>query len=314
MKPFPLLVLLVALAQPAVATDPLPLADGANNPGTPIDLLAESIIAAGDCRLRSQIHKNFERAGEQLQRHISQQDTSKELARKILTLMHREILTGEYDAELFSVGQTLAKGDYNCLTATILYCCLCKTVNLDVAIMSVPGHVSVRLGGPSNQIIETTCSAWPAPKRPAVAIAREISETQLVARVYYNRGVYHASRHQYQHAIAALDASIFLDPHDHASIRNRSVALNNWSLELCSQGRYGDASKLVGLAYSVSPCSEVLATAEYVHLQWLKDQFAQGQFEQAIAILDDAIRLFPSSTIFKKFRENLGTDLTIPRL
>src|SRR5690606_16443754 len=64
-----------------------------------------------------------------------------------------------------------------------------------------------------------------------------ITDVQLVARVYYNRGVTRLRAKKFAQAVALTKASLRIDADNTIAHGNLLAGLNNWALDDCSQGR-----------------------------------------------------------------------------
>ncbi len=166
-----------------------------------------------------------------------------ERGRWLFETMHERILTGSYDENQHSLSVALRKGDYNCVSATLLFQLLAERAGLPTTAMQTRGHVWCRLMGPAVDI-ETTCPDWfsldpqvqaESPAVQAGEAARYLSWSGLVAKIPYNRATTAAASGDYAQAIRLLDEALALDPHDMAARTNRVVVLNNWAIECLNQ-------------------------------------------------------------------------------
>lgn len=186
-------------------------------------------------------------------------NTDEKLA-AIFARSHRDILTGDYCATCSDVGITLETGDFNCLTATILFIGAARQHGLKVEALATEGHVFCQAGEDAPRRIETTCAKWfelddpqtrPAcdphthPRRIVNSLARPLTDVQLIAKVYYNRGVAHFRASEFEQGLALTRISLRLDPDDNIAHGNILAGLNNWALDLCRRGDHVRALELI---------------------------------------------------------------------
>jgi len=200
--------------------------------------------------------------------------TPQAITRALFEAMHKEILTKSYSLDCTELSKVMQTGQFNCVSATVLFNVLAEKAGLDVYALEMPGHALSRVRFPdgSNMDIETTAPTWfamqtdherrqatleriapaPAVTNPATAqnaaapppvIAeteltadlREISAVQLVATIYYNIGVgLHAKKH-YPEAVAANIKVLYLDKENGQAWTNLIASLNNWALNLADE-------------------------------------------------------------------------------
>ena len=150
----------------------------------------------------------------ELESVLSPTATPQEKAANVFRFMRERILTGEYSVSCNALQRALYDGDYNCVTATILYCCLANHCDLSVRPVSVPGHVRCRLIDNPPQTIETTDPVWRAIGAPntrdaaaSMQSGRLLNPVQLLAKLFYNRGLTLLSERQFEQALAATELS-----------------------------------------------------------------------------------------------------------
>jgi tetratricopeptide (TPR) repeat protein len=304
-------LLLMALATRAAGTDQLRLlADAADGRLDEISLLDASIIAGGGdsdeiLASRRRLDARWLEVGEPLIDTLPMRDRP----RAILSALHRLILTGKYKAECTEVQQTLVSGDYNCVTATILYLELCRRHQLTGSAVAIPAHVYCRLRS-QEQDIQTTCREWfeVASKRDN-AFARQIaaqpapprvlSDVELLGKLYYNRGVSQLEAHEYAAAISLLKTSLTLDPQDEPTRNNLLAAHNNWALALCDAGDYAAAADKLATGRAIDADYGPLLTNDlYVHQKWVLYLCDRGRYSAALEILEEGFRRRPETALF----------------
>ena len=218
----------------------------------------------------------------------------------LLRRLHRHILTGSFQPTATLVQQTLATGDFNCVTATILYHDLCQRVGIDVEIIAQSGHVCSRLTN-SRAEIETTRGDWftNVELRSSEQSRQAISTTALLGRIYYNRALAKLEKKEFAAAIELLEKSLACDPRDHDAQENLLAGLNNWSLTLCEQGDHQAALKQVarGLALRAD-YQPLLSNDLHVHQQWVTQLCREREYEQALQVLAAGKSRRPTAPLF----------------
>jgi tetratricopeptide (TPR) repeat protein len=194
-----------------------------------------------------------------------------------------------------------------------LFVAFAERCDCPVQIMSTPRHVFCRLRADSLDI-EPTCPDWfrastkwdtdtaatdSRPTTLAPEIPGEITPVQLVARVYYNRGVALLEHRQFSSGTACLQASLQLDVHHAAARANLVAGLNNWALAECEASHFDRAVELVAQGQRLDPHFAPLAANDvHVHQQWVTHLCEKGEFSQAIELLDNAYRRRPDVVLF----------------
>ncbi|MCC9609123.1 hypothetical protein LOC68_06810 [Blastopirellula sp. JC732] len=213
--------------------------------------------------------------------------------------MHREILTGRFDAKASAISGVLSGGDYNCVSGTILYVALADSFALPVVPLQIEGHVWCRVAGEKRLDVESTCPQWfelseemrlGAPGVEAGSAAAPLSRKALVAKLYYNRAVDHLEQRQFAPAIELLDQTLALDPCDAAAEQNLLAAKNNWAVELAQQAKFEQAERLLQEVAEVAPgYGPLLANRRHIRILKVRANLAEGEYLGALqaAVLDD---------------------------
>ena len=172
----------------------------------------------------------------------------------LLAWMHAELLYGGYHAGASSLDETFASGRFNCLTSAVLYCALAQEIGLPVRGIAASDHVYVEIVEPQGfRPIETTtadATAKPKAKHPA---PRVLSARQLVALIYYNRGVACFARKQYAQAAELSARALQLDFKNAAAHENLMAAVNNWAIALSEERRFDEAQSLLRFGHAAAP-------------------------------------------------------------
>lgn len=189
---------------------------------------------------------------------VEQYPKAVDRARALLHYLHDEIFIGTYEEESFDVGQSLRLGTFNCLTATLIYQALGESIGLDVHAIAEPAHVRCLLidGESERYVIETTARNWEvAASQASFAhdFTRRLSEAQLVAKIYFNRGVVAMREQRFADAVCHSISSLWLDREDVDARNNVRACLNNWAANAMEAGELKTAKNLLRDGLKVDP-------------------------------------------------------------
>jgi len=301
----------VVIVQPDSGAADLPAllkADAADGRLKRLSLIEAALTAEGihDSRQIARYRLALKRWRDRLQRSERSKGSPADRARAIHRFLHGQMLNGGYQADRCELSRALDRGQFNCVSATILYYHLGTELGLPLAIVERPGHVFCRLKTNPPVDVETTCADWldapkNSPKRPAdrLATSREITPLELVAKIYYNAGVAGLQQRRFRQAVAATQNALRLDPDDPASRDNLLAAMNNWALALCREGQFNRAAELVIRGRRIDPDYPPLAANDlHIHQQWVLRLCESGRYEAAIALLEQGYRRRPDAELF----------------
>lgn len=224
------------------------------------------------------------------------------IAERIFRFMHRRVLTGDYQTGQNDLARTLRTGDYNCVTATILFNCLCRNSGLKSQAIAAPAHVFSRVIADTRLDVETTCARWfesPDRQRPARP-GRRLSDVQLIAKIFYNRGVQLLQEDEFARALSLFETSIALDADDQTARTNRLATLNNWALAESNAGRFEQAVRLLQRGAALdSRYVPIQANDLHVHQRWAQSLCEQKRYREAFALLEARRRERPSPPLYQ---------------
>ncbi len=226
----------------------------------------------------------------------------REQAKVIFEFMHREFLYGGYRLDASDLTAVLDEGRFNCVSASVLFCCLCERFGIAAEGLEVPGHAMVRVVLPDEELdVEATCPQWFSlindPRRREELIEktlgrspasksggfRRVSGVQLVATIYYNRGVDLLGRKQFAAAMAANCQAVRLDRDNETAWGNLLATLNNWAIDAGAEGRFADAVALLETGLDVDPNFQAFAgNYTHVHHLWVESLCRLGRHEEAL--------------------------------
>ena len=303
-------------------------------------LLEAGLIAGGvdrDDELRL-YGKRFAAIVEALRQSGEVRGTSRERAQAVFAFLHQSLLRGGYCLQASDLRQAFDHGRFNCVTASLLFNCLAERFELKAVGLELPGHAMSRLELPGETLdIETTCSRWftlldrrgaadspPAGKpaetehettgqaelaerslarrtAPGRRPLREVSEVELVATIYYNRGVDLLAEKRFADAAAANAKAVRLDPQNATAKGNFLATINNWAIDLGTSGEYEKAAELLRLGLATDPGYDTFR-ANYVQLfrQWSEHLCRSGHYDAAVRLLTQAGKEQPGEEFFRK--------------
>lgn len=247
-----------------------------------------------------------------------------ECGRHLLEMLHGQLLTGGYRLSATELPPALDEGQFNCVSATVLFICVAEEFGLHAQAVESTGHLAALVflqGRPLR--VETTCSTWfrlsaDQQQRQSAAIAvregrsaaarsevplsqrlgrpaaaadrpenaatgsslgydrpRAISPVQLVAAIYYNRGVDLLLAEQFEAAAVCNAKALLLDPENLPAWGNLLATLNNWAIHLAKAGKYTEAVELLEQGLALAP--------EYRPFQWNLRQAIRRRDQDATA-------------------------------
>ena len=268
------------------------------------DGLVQAALLAGETRdsqALARCQQHFDHLARQLQRMLPPKASERDKLAAVFDFLHQEVLTGRYRKETSEVEVALTGGDYNCVSATILFVALAERVGLKPQIWHAPGHVYCRFAGPEPLEIETTCRDWLSASRqmPVRTGQRQISHGQLVGKIDYNRGILLLEQRRFGAALAALRRSVQADPGDRDARENLLAGLNNAALAECSAGHFAAAAELLAEGRAIdSQYAPLLVNDVHLHQKWVLHLCSTGEFNAAIELLEQGQARRPEVPLF----------------
>ncbi len=229
----------------------------------------------------------------------------------IYNTLHEQLLTGQYHSTCTEVDRAFDDGDYNCVTATILYQCLCEEFELSPTAVATSTHVRSRFLAPSTFDVETTCAEWfdVVHQKPSTQTlrqnqrVRQLTDIELLAKIYYNRGVSRLETKAFFDGVALLEISQSLDPADKPTRKNLAAGINNWALAECDAGHFEHAIELVVVGIEKHPeFTPLLANDIHIHQRYASQLLQQQRFAQAMQVLQGAFERRPDVDLFNRGR------------
>ncbi|HEV8376267.1 MAG TPA: transglutaminase family protein [Candidatus Polarisedimenticolia bacterium] len=133
------------MAEPAQATELAPPSAASFVPRLDRILLRDVLRASGVTEEeKRRIHEeSFQALLEEVSREVGQVRSSYRRARKLHDLLHQRVLR-RYESTADGLDSILERGEYNCLSASLLYGLLGRALGLEVQVVEIPRHVYVR--------------------------------------------------------------------------------------------------------------------------------------------------------------------------
>lgn len=295
-----------AAGYPAGALAKRLFTDAANERWEDWTLLEAALVASG-VEQPEELHASVQAMSAhaaQLAEEAAHDASPRDRAVSVQRYLHRELLTGPYDAQCNDLRRTLAEGRYNCVTATVLYLVLAESLDLPVTAIHLPGHVRCRLRDGTKFEIETTRpeasgAIAPTESLPPSERGRELSGTALIGKLYYNAGLALLERGEVSAAVTKFEQSLQLDPHDSAARQNLLAALSNGALTLCARRQFELASGQLARVAALAPDFPALAANDvYVHGQWVTALCQQREYARALEVLQAGALRQPQAPLY----------------
>ena len=288
-------------------------------------------------------------------RQVPSQEKNR-LVQTVFETLHSRLLTGKYDVGCTNLAQAIETGDFNCVSATILFHAMAQRSGLDVCGLEMRGHALSRVRFDQQVIdLETTCADWfnlsesertrsvrptnaghdtaynvarqqtppliepslnaarlldnvqplvstdPADLPPTLPLnevplnLREISDVQLIATIYYNRGVDELVAGHFSAATVANLKALHLDPHNDNVWRNLMATINNWAIACASKGDYLNAAQLLDEGRFIDDSYELFRSNQvHTFYHWVVDVANRRDYDKALTLLQMAEDRLPN--------------------
>ena len=178
---------------------------------------------------------------DELNRAGTQPESARERAAALHRILHARVLVGGYDSRATDLADLLDSGRFNCLSSATLFLALAPACGLEAHAVESPGHVWIEVTTPEGRLaVETTLPNWDSATAVNTArrVGRPLTDVQLIAAFYHNRGVALLEQGQFRAALAANAAALRLDPQCGVARENLLATLNNWAVALAAERRY----------------------------------------------------------------------------
>ncbi len=199
-----------------------------------------------------------------VRRDLNQQRTLAERAADLHHWLHQHVLR-TYDASATDLTRVLSRGEYNCVSATLLYVVLARELQIPAATLCRGQHCRVGIhDGPNWLPLETTCAtcAGLSPLKAAVQPVliggdsnheRLLNEQNLVGLFWFNRALDELKLKHHRAAVAANLVALSWDLQNAEARMNLLASLNFLGLDAAKIGDFNTATRWLVFAGEVSP-------------------------------------------------------------
>ena len=232
----------------------------------------------------------------------------------LLALLHDRIFTGRYDAAASQISATLAHGDFNCASSATLFLVAAEMANFSTHAVLLPGHVRCRVWIEADErwydVEPSVRSGQPdqplGNERSANQRGRELTDVQLLAKLYYNLGIDELKQGNYVGALQYARYGWQFDPRHTAAKDNVAAIVNNWSLALCQQLQFEEALRLIRHGLRQSPDDDLLTVSEiHIYVAWMQELMQRGDLGGVEMRLHDALARYPDSALLQNIDHRL---------
>ena len=300
--------------------------DAKDNRFDKYSLFEAALIAAGnaDASKLEEYKRQYQNCVYRVAQIIPQNASELQKARIILEYLHREMFR-EYLLESSNVGAIFDSGIYNCVTGVTLFNSLARYFGVKAVALELPGHAMSRVYLPdgTSYDVETTCAIWfqlqdyPGKQEQVIArmleagaasqvvdapiTRRPINDVELVAKLYYNRGVELLNKENYAGAMHCNAKALILDSKSATAKGNFLATLNNWAISESKDARYDYAMNILRQGMKIDPNYPIFKN-NHVHIyhQWIEQLCKESRYEEAVTLSRQAIAEAPNEEHFRK--------------
>lgn len=199
-----------------------------------------------------------------VRRDLNQQRALVERAADLHHWLHQHVLR-TYDASATDLSRVLNNGDYNCVSATLLYVVLARELQIPAATLCRGQHCRVGIhDGPHWLPLETTCATCTglSPLKAAVQPVliggdtkqeRLLNEQGLVGLFWFNRALDELKLKHHRAAVAANLIALSWDLQNADARTNLLASLNFLGLDAAKVGDFAVATRWLMFAGEVNP-------------------------------------------------------------
>lgn len=194
--------------------------------------------------------------------------SGEERSQRVHEYLHAHVFK-RYALAADDVAGTIDRGEYNCVSAAILWSALAEQVGMAVAAVEVPGHVFCQVQTPQGMLLfEPTLPSWrpvqmtakvPDGDKTPKVVLRVVNRWQLLALQHYNKALRLAEQGRYRDAVLANLVTLRYDPAHPDARQNLLASANDWAMALARSDRWTAACAILSLARLCSPRSPALA-------------------------------------------------------
>jgi tetratricopeptide (TPR) repeat protein len=248
-----------------------------------------ALLASGvtdEARRKSYLDQ-IDRLAEEAEKATDAAKNPCEKGEALLKWLHAHPMAKGYQSHQSSLAVVLETGKFNCLSSAVLYYVLARRLGLDVSGMEQPDHVFVVLhDGIRHMNVQTTSAAGFRAQGKDGGTGRPVGEVELVALLYYNRGVELSKAKRYHEALLVDFCALSLDPKLDSSRQNILAALTKWSKERADAGEFETALGVLDEGRGLAPREEHFANNLcYLVREWARNTYRREGEEAAREVL-----------------------------
>jgi tetratricopeptide (TPR) repeat protein len=251
-------------------------ADAADGRFSEHSLFSAAMIASGveDVESLAGYQRRLDALLDELRQSGQLSGTPRGQIEAISEFMHRRVLWGGYDVQYTDLRMAFDHGRFNCISATVLMNCLTSSCGFSTRALARQGHARSRIFLSDGILdIENTSETWTLASchKPAAncSMMREVTDVQLTAMIYYNRGVELLAQKDFAAAAAANAKALRLDPASEIARGNLLVTINNWAITLGTAGQFEAAEELFRQGMAMDPDFTLFGqNYDHLHRQW----------------------------------------------
>jgi len=227
-------------------------------------------------------------------------------AAKIFELMFKHGMS-VYKSEQTTLLEILNGGNFNCVSATLLYNLLALERGYETRVVVMPGHVysQVRVGGDWIDAESTSPAGFNPVRRrentmPGRAFIEDqganakksfIPTSQLVGLLYYNRGTLTHNQGEHSASASLLVRGLYIFPEHIESQENFLVIMIEWARRENEMGRTSLALNICGEAEkALGPRKELTLLRENVIFVSAENSAQKGDYAGAVAGIEKYIK------------------------
>ena len=204
-----------------------------------------------------------------------------DLLQIILDSLHDTILTGNYCAGCDNVCRTLDTGDYNCVTASVIFKIVANILEVPAEVEFLPQHVRCRATLDAGTFVVETTDRRGMRQVDADDAGRLLNDRELVAKLYYNRALELLRKQKFSTALQYAELAWRMDPAHTAAHENVAIVACRWAAALAAQQRWPLALSLLHQARISTGLGPLLGNTEVSVLDsWTQWAVLEGNARQ----------------------------------
>jgi tetratricopeptide (TPR) repeat protein len=219
----------------------------------------------------------------------------------IFAFLHGKILRGKYNLQCTDLRQAFDEGQFNCVSATVLFNCLAGELGFSSSALETPGHALSRVFLPDGTLdVETTCPRWFCMQHD-----RLLNDTEQKGTVPFSLHENWASPPLHENWDSAQKIIVQNSANDKAKLREISpiqltaMIYYNRGIDFLAEKRFADAAAANAKAIRLDPLSSTargnfLATIN----NWAIDLGNAGDYARAADMLRQGMAFDPHYEAF----------------